>query len=77
MALLANLSSLYALFEVTGAAGNELLRPVPLRRLDRYSDDLLTILKYLGKTGYALHRDSAVHRPGHGGPRGLRCVTAA
>jgi SAM-dependent methyltransferase len=50
VALLANLSSLYALFEVTGAAGNELLRPVPLRRLDRYSDDLLTILKYPGKT---------------------------
>jgi SAM-dependent methyltransferase len=45
-ALLANLSSLYALFEVTG----ELLRPVPLRRLDRLDDDLLTILKYVGKT---------------------------
>src|ERR1700680_3417433 len=30
-ALLANLSALYALFEVTGG---ELLRPVPLRRLD-------------------------------------------
>ena len=48
--LLANLSSLYALFEVAGAAGSELLRPVPLRRLDRYDDDLLTILKYPGKT---------------------------
>ena len=48
--LLANLSALYALFEVTGPAGNELLRPVPLRRLDRYDDDLLTILKYPGKT---------------------------
>ena len=46
--LLANLSSLYALFEVTG--GEELLRPVPLRRLDRFDDDLLTILKYPGKT---------------------------
>jgi SAM-dependent methyltransferase len=45
--LLANLSSLYALFELTGGG---LLRPVPLRRLDRYSDDLLTILKYPGKT---------------------------
>jgi SAM-dependent methyltransferase len=45
--LLANLSSLYALFEVSG---DELLRPVPLRRLDRYDDDLLTILKYPGKT---------------------------
>jgi SAM-dependent methyltransferase len=45
--LLANLSALYALFEVTG---DELLRPVPLRRLDRFDDDLLTILKYPGKT---------------------------
>src|ERR1700761_4891395 len=49
-ALLANLSSLYALFEVTGTTGSELLRPVPLRRLDRFDDDLLTILKYAGKT---------------------------
>jgi SAM-dependent methyltransferase len=49
-ALLANLSSLYALFEVTGATGNERLRPAPLRRLDRLDDDLLTILKYSGKT---------------------------
>jgi SAM-dependent methyltransferase len=48
--LLANLSALYALFEVTGGAGNELLRPLTLRRLDRYDDDLLTILKYPGKT---------------------------
>lgn len=44
--VLANLSALYALFEVSG----ELLRPVPLRRLDRFDDDLLTILKYPGKT---------------------------
>jgi SAM-dependent methyltransferase len=68
--LLANLSSLYALFEVAdpaagpGPAGDTapaagtapaadavpVLRPVPLRRLDRYADDLLTILKYQGKT---------------------------
>ena len=47
--VLANLSSLYALFEVAGPDG-ELLRPVPLRRLDRFDDDLLTILKYQGKT---------------------------
>ena len=45
--LLANLSSLYALFELTDGG---LLRPVPVRRLDRYGDDLLTILKYPGKT---------------------------
>ena len=44
--VLANLSALYALFEVAG----DLLRPVPLRRLDRLDDDLLTILKYPGKT---------------------------
>jgi SAM-dependent methyltransferase len=44
--LLANLSALYALFEVRG----DLLRPVALRRLDRYDADLLTILKYAGKT---------------------------
>jgi SAM-dependent methyltransferase len=45
-ALLANLSSVYALFRVEG----DLLRPVRLRRLDRFDDDLLTILKYAGKT---------------------------
>ncbi len=45
-ALLANLSSLYALFQV----GGDLLRPVALYRLDRFDDDLVTILKYSGKT---------------------------
>jgi SAM-dependent methyltransferase len=52
--LLANLSALYALFEIAGSAGELLrpvvLKPVPLRRLDRFDDDLLTILKYPGKT---------------------------
>lgn len=43
---LANLSSLHALFEVHG----DLLRPVTVERLDRLDDDLLTILKYPGKT---------------------------
>jgi hypothetical protein len=46
-AVLGNLSSLYALFEVTDG---ELLRPVPAPRLDRLDDDLITILKYAGKT---------------------------
>jgi Putative RNA methylase family UPF0020 len=46
VALLANLSSVYALFELRG----ELLRPVELHRLDRYDDDLVTIPKYAGKT---------------------------
>ncbi|MFI7024882.1 TRM11 family SAM-dependent methyltransferase [Micromonospora sp. NPDC049900] len=45
-ALLANLSSAYALFEFVG----DLLRPVPLSRLDRFDDDLVTIQKYPGKT---------------------------
>ena len=48
--LLANLSSLYALFEVRGDLPRPVLQPVPLRRLDRYDADLLTILKYAGKT---------------------------
>jgi SAM-dependent methyltransferase len=43
---LANLSSIYALFEFEG----ELLRPVALRPLDRFDDDLITIQKYRGKT---------------------------
>ncbi|HEX3906591.1 MAG TPA: SAM-dependent methyltransferase [Mycobacteriales bacterium] len=47
IARLSNLSAAYALFEVTD---DELLRPVPLTPLDRYDDDLLTILKYSGKT---------------------------
>jgi hypothetical protein len=46
--LLSNLSSLYALFELVDDDG--LLRPVPVRPLDRFDDDLLTILKYQGKT---------------------------
>ncbi|TCC00356.1 SAM-dependent methyltransferase [Micromonospora zingiberis] len=46
VALLGNLSSAYALFEFVG----DLLRPVPLTRLDRFDDDLITILKYPGKT---------------------------
>src|SRR5215469_283146 len=45
-AFLANISSLYALFEVTGG----FLSPVELTRLDHYDDDLITIQKYQGKT---------------------------
>jgi SAM-dependent methyltransferase len=44
---LANVSGCYALFELTDGG---LLRPVDLRRLDRYDDDLITIQKYPGKT---------------------------
>ncbi len=41
-----NLSGMYALFERHG----EHLKPVPLRPLDRFDDDLVTIQKYQGKT---------------------------
>jgi SAM-dependent methyltransferase len=46
VALLSNLSALYALFRVEG----DLLRPVGLRPLDVFDSDLLTIQKYQGKT---------------------------
>jgi SAM-dependent methyltransferase len=47
VANLSNLSSIYALFE---AVDGGLLRPVELRPVDRYDDDLITIPKYSGKT---------------------------
>jgi SAM-dependent methyltransferase len=47
LAHLANLSTAFALFEWTP---DGTLRPVPLGRLDCLDDDLLTILKYQGKT---------------------------
>ncbi|MEU5860676.1 SAM-dependent methyltransferase [Nonomuraea sp. NPDC047529] len=46
VALLSNLSSVYAVFGVEG----DLLRPLAMRPLDRLSSDLLTIQKYAGKT---------------------------
>jgi SAM-dependent methyltransferase len=46
LAMLGNMSSVFALYERVG----DLLRPVELRRLDRYDDDLITIQKYPGKT---------------------------
>jgi SAM-dependent methyltransferase len=46
IALLSNLSSLYALFELAGDA----LKPVEISRLARFDSDLLTIQKYPGKT---------------------------
>src|ERR1700691_2957962 len=51
-ALLANLSSVYALFQVEdgGSDGGPLVRPVELHPLDRFDDDLITIQKYQGKT---------------------------
>ncbi|QYC39613.1 hypothetical protein Nocox_09965 [Nonomuraea coxensis DSM 45129] len=51
VALLSNLSSVYALFAVEGEEkGEPLLRPLPVRPLDRLSSDLITIQKYAGKT---------------------------
>jgi SAM-dependent methyltransferase len=49
---LSNLSTAFALFAVEG----ELLRPVTLTPLDRYDDDLLTVLKYVGKTNETFTR---------------------
>ncbi|MFI6601229.1 TRM11 family SAM-dependent methyltransferase [Nonomuraea sp. NPDC050536] len=46
VATLSNLSSVYALFGIE----DELLRPLPMRPLDRLSSDLITIQKYAGKT---------------------------
>lgn len=46
VALLSNLSTVYALFTVTG----ETLRPVRLRPRDVFDSDLLTIQRYQGKT---------------------------
>ncbi len=45
-AFLANLSTVYALFELRDG----LLRPVELHSLDQFDDDLITIQKYSGKT---------------------------
>ncbi|GAA4554072.1 TRM11 family SAM-dependent methyltransferase [Amycolatopsis samaneae] len=46
LALVSNLSSLYALFEL----GDGVLRPVTVRPLAKTDSDLLTIQKYAGKT---------------------------
>jgi SAM-dependent methyltransferase len=47
LAYLANASAVYALFEQTE---ERLLRPVTLTPMDQFDDDLVTILKYPGKT---------------------------
>ena len=46
IALISNLSSLYALFELESGA----LRPMEIRPLDRLPGDLITIQRYKGKT---------------------------
>ena len=54
IAYLSNLSFLFALYERhwSDKDGRQVLHllPVPLKRLDRYDDDLLSILKFAGKT---------------------------
>lgn len=51
LTFIANLSSIYALFDVDSAADDDsLLRPIRLRSLDVFPSDLLTIPKYQGKT---------------------------
>ena len=52
VAYLSNVSTAFALFELEGP----LLRPVQLTPLDRYDDDLLTVLKYAGKTNETFTR---------------------
>jgi hypothetical protein len=47
IAVLSNLSAVFALFERDGP---HLLRPMELSRLDRWDDDLITIQRYSGKT---------------------------
>jgi hypothetical protein len=49
LAVVANLSSIHALFEREGA----LLRPCPLAPLARADDDIITIQRYVGKTNEA------------------------
>ena len=51
LAVLSNLSSMFALFEVNTPGDDDTwLRPIPLASLDRWDDDLLTIQRYPGKT---------------------------
>jgi SAM-dependent methyltransferase len=47
IAVLSNLSGLFAVFE---RDGSDLLRPLDLAPLDRWDDDLITIQRYGGKT---------------------------
>jgi SAM-dependent methyltransferase len=50
LAHIANVSTAFALFERAGGHEASTLRPIELHRLDCLDDDLLTILKYQGKT---------------------------
>ena len=50
IALLSNLSSLYALFKINDSSSDVQFTPITLKRLDRFPNDLLSILKFAGKT---------------------------
>lgn len=50
LGLLGLTSAVFALFEIESAGADDLLRPVSVPAPERYSTDLLTILKYQGKT---------------------------
>lgn len=50
IACLSNLSFVFALFETRGENHALTLIPIPLTCLDKYDSDLLTILKFAGKT---------------------------
>src|SRR4051794_16150702 len=52
LAVVSNLSAVYALFERDG----DTLRPLTPARLDRWDDDLLTIQRYPGRTNEQLTR---------------------
>jgi SAM-dependent methyltransferase len=74
---LSDLSVTFGLFEVAGGV----LRPVPLRRRDRFDDDLLTIQRYPGKTNehftkLLVNVTNAVALPaaGGGGDRPVRLL---
>ncbi len=56
LAFLSNVSTAFALFELAGEEPEPLLRPLLLTPLDRYDDDLLTVLKYAGKTNETFTR---------------------
>lgn len=50
IAFLSNLSFLYALFAMHGSETEVHMVPIALKPLDRYDSDLLSILKFAGKT---------------------------
>lgn len=72
--VLSRLSAAYAIFE---QVDDQLLRPVELIDTDRFSDDLVTIPRYQGKTNEQFTRmlinvtAAAIDRPDDGRPRTL------